>query len=324
VYHGRCQAIPKEQLLERYATSKHRLIFLDYAGSITGRELSNLFVKHDFLGVSKRQLPQRTIQIIKELCKDSRNKVFIVSGNTKEVLVSLFKEILDDPSSPLGIIAHSGVAIRYGNLSLGPPDSERSHGSNAYLESKQDDGGWEYIVGGIADAWPDWMDAAGIPTIMNSYTWRTAGSEWKKTSVSTSWEFRHADPEWGQIQAQKLEKDLVKAVESVNVPVNIIRKRHTVELLPKGADKGRAAEVIMQEIRRLSKRVPDFLLAIGDDSTDEPMFSQVLNFMGSVNSQDTRFDDVYTCTVARKSTSAQYFVKDVTEVLSLLAELPSV
>jgi trehalose-6-phosphate synthase/trehalose-6-phosphatase len=403
-----CQPLIHADLLRSYQHCRRRLILLDYAGTLAPRELGNLAVKRDFLGVSKRKLQPRILSILRRLCSDPANIVFVISGNSPQVLSQAFAEVLADPATPLGIVAHSGVMIRFGyagdrhrrdkgdrdmypsafpssasaasltssgasipsrasasscstspeqaglgllgqivsasaaalgGAALGPAaaamaamagSTQRGHG-HVLVSTHAGEAEWEYLLPGVADEWARWIEAADIPSILEDYSWRTGGSSWRLTEVTASWQFRQADPEWGGMQALKLERELEEAITQVNVPVQIMRKKHTVELLPRGVDKGQAVSYIVEQLRRRLGFEPDFCLCVGDDTSDEPMYAAVLDFMGGKPHSaaapedpprvEERFSHSYTCTVGRKPTTAQYYVQETANVLLALERL---
>jgi len=64
------------------------------------------------------------------------------------------------------------------------------------------------------------------------------------------------------------------------------------------------------------KRGLDFVLYIGDDPSNEPVFTYLNELTKSpLVRQDAK---IYTCTVGRKPTQAKYFLSDQGEVSSLL------
>ena len=75
-----------------------------------------------------------------------------------------------------------------------------------------------------------------------------------------------------------------------------------LEIRPRGVSKGTSA------IAWVNKISPDFTLAIGDDYTDEDMFT---NLTG----------DAYTIKVGRGRTAARFRIKNVDAVLELLEKL---
>jgi len=81
VLEGFCQPLHIPEVIRSFRSCDQRLILLDYAGTLAPRELGNLVVKRDFLGVSKRKLPPKICMILRLLCTDPRNVVFVISGN---------------------------------------------------------------------------------------------------------------------------------------------------------------------------------------------------------------------------------------------------
>jgi len=228
LYKGSCMPLETSSLLQAYKGARQRVILLDFGGTICERELSNIALKRDFLGVSNRKLKPELVHILKRLCKDTRNVVFIVSGNTTKVLMAAFNEIVSDPEVPLGLVAHSGLSIRWGDLQKGmtkkrnvilqPQDESNAGLSEAELELQQkSEQGWEFALPGISREWGQWMVAADVQAILEDYTWRTGGSHWRQSPVTTTWDFRQSDPEWGGIQAKGLEEELMEALQRVNV-----------------------------------------------------------------------------------------------------------
>ena len=82
----------------------------------------------------------------------------------------------------------------------------------------------------------------------------------------------------------------------------------------RGVNKGAAVEQILSALKSEMNVVPDFLLSIGDDRSDEYMFEKLL---------DPRSGNacVFTATVGRKKTVAKYYISDVDSVTGLLAAL---
>lgn len=80
----------------------------------------------------------------------------------------------------------------------------------------------------------------------------------------------------------------------------------TIEVIPHDINKSSLANRILQETS------PDFVLAIGDDRSDEDMFS----FLKKQKSLK-----VITCTVGTRSTEAKYYIPNVDSVLDILEHM---
>mmetsp|Transcript_15997 Transcript_15997/g.18073 ORF Transcript_15997/g.18073 Transcript_15997/m.18073 type:complete len:259 (-) Transcript_15997:262-1038(-) len=254
--------------------------------------------------------------------------------------MAAFHDVLSDPNTPLGLVAHSGLSIRWGSLSdaktrlrrhedinfVNKDESKEKLSEAELIMHQKTAQGWEFALPGISREWGQWMKAADVQSIIEDYTWRTGGSTWSQSPVTTTWDFRQSDPEWGGIQAKSLEEDLMNALQKVNVPVEVMRKKNTVQLMPKGVSKGTAVTQILKELPERMKDNPpvDFALCIGDDIADERMFSALLDFYrpaGNQKQDDESIGHVYTCTVGRKPTEAQFYLNDTKEVVDLLKQL---
>nr|GEX63865.1 hypothetical protein [Tanacetum cinerariifolium] len=68
--------------------------------------------------------------------------------------------------------------------------------------------------------------------------------------------------------------------------------------------------------------VPDFVLCIGDDRSDEDMFEAITRATAGPSLSPVA--EVFACTVGRKPSKARYFLEDPTEILRMLQGLASV
>ena len=98
-------------------------------------------------------------------------------------------------------------------------------------------------------------------------------------------------------------KDELKALVT-NLNLEIMDGDKVIEIKNSGINKGRAANI------KLGKTNYDFIMAIGDDWTDEYTF-------------DAMPDDAFTIKVGTKTTKASYYVEGVQDVRNILKELAS-
>jgi trehalose 6-phosphate synthase/phosphatase len=91
-----------------------------------------------------------------------------------------------------------------------------------------------------------------------------AGSSIEEKDYSLAWHYRGADPELGAQRAKELIDELTQF--TANLDLQILEGKKVVEIRSAAINKGVAtAELIL----RLE---PDFILALGDDRTDEDVF----------------------------------------------------
>ncbi len=108
----------------------------------------------------------------------------------------------------------------------------------------------------------DWKSK--ILPILKMYQDRLPGSFIEEKGFSVAWHYRVADPELSSVRAKELLDDLVSFTASADVQV--LQGNKVIEVRNSGINKGTAASHF------ISKKNFDFMLAIGDDWTDEDMF----------------------------------------------------
>ena len=111
-----------------------------------------------------------------------------------------------------------------------------------------------------------WKDEAR--SILNDYVSKTPGARIEEKSSALVWHFREADTEIGEWQALDLTTHLENTFESS--PVEILTGSKIVEIRQHGLDKGRAYDIVESEHGPF-----DFVLATGDDRTDEDLFERL-------------------------------------------------
>ena len=144
----------------------------------------------------------------------------------------------------------------------------------------------------------DWMEI--IRPILEFYVIRTPRSFIETKNYSLVWHYRNADPDLGEQRSWELKDELKALVTNLNL--EIMDGDKVIEIKNSGINKGRAANIKIGETKY------DFILAIGDDWTDEYTF-------------DALPDDAYTIKVGTKTTKASYYVEGVPDVRNILKEL---
>ena len=104
-----------------------------------------------------------------------------------------------------------------------------------------------------------------VLAILRDFAERTPGSLVEEKTVGLAWHWRMAEPEYGAAQAKELSVHLATLL--TNVPVELLPGDKVLEVRPLGIHKGRVAVEV-------HARQPDaFLVALGDDRTDEDLFA---------------------------------------------------
>jgi trehalose 6-phosphate synthase/phosphatase len=143
----------------------------------------------------------------------------------------------------------------------------------------------------------------GVRPILQLYVDRLPGALLEEKEFSLAWHYRRADPEQATLRAKELLDDL--ATFTRNVDVQVFEGNKVIEIRNSGVNKGSAA---LEWLKQFS---PEFILAIGDDWTDEDMFRALPASAFSVR-------------VGLASTSARYYLSGPATVRRMLHELTEV
>ncbi|MDH5695538.1 MAG: bifunctional alpha,alpha-trehalose-phosphate synthase (UDP-forming)/trehalose-phosphatase [Dehalococcoidia bacterium] len=108
----------------------------------------------------------------------------------------------------------------------------------------------------------DWKEE--VRPILELYVDRTPSSFVEEKEFSLAWHYRKASARLGDLRARELVNDLLNL--TANLDLQVLEGSKVVEVKNAGINKGRAA------LQWLSRQEWDFLLAIGDDLTDEDVF----------------------------------------------------
>ena len=139
-----------------------------------------------------------------------------------------------------------------------------------------------------------------IRPVLESYMDRTPGSLLEEKSHSLAWHYRKADIELGALRALELATDLSNLL--LNQELEILEGSKVIEVKVAGINKGKAATDYMQN------QSYDFILAVGDDWTDEYLFKELP-------------ETAITIKVGTARSAAKYYIENFREVRNLLTGL---
>ena len=164
----------------------------------------------------------------------------------------------------------------------------------------------------------DWESVA-LP-IIQSYTWRTAGSQILRSATKVGWSYRQADPSLGKQNAEFLRSELEAALEQY--PVTLQLASNSLHIVPKGIDKGVAVSTVMEEILNSmgNNTFPGMVVCAGDDAADESMFAALYELAGRYMDQKDTIR-LFGCTVGKKPSQAEYYFNNASEVEKFLQRI---
>ena len=103
-----------------------------------------------------------------------------------------------------------------------------------------------------------------IQKVMEVYVRRCAHSFIEEKNYSMVWHYRNADPEQAKLRSMEMISELNEYTGSLDL--QILMGNKVVEVRNYGVDKGSAAKKV------LANKTYDFIMAVGDDYTDEDIF----------------------------------------------------
>ncbi|MFW6117238.1 MAG: bifunctional alpha,alpha-trehalose-phosphate synthase (UDP-forming)/trehalose-phosphatase [Thermoproteota archaeon] len=248
----------KRELINDYREGEHRLIMLDYDGTLVPLTEKGEEAKAE----------KDVLNLLNTLAQDAKNEVVILSGRNKKTLDKWFKDL------NVGLVAEHGAWIKKRNGKWKATEA---------LET-------------------DWKEE--IRPILELYTDRTPNSFIEEDDFSFSWHYLDVAPELASVRSKELKDtlmDLIATLTPLNLAVSTGRK--VIEIKHADINKGQAAS------RWLSKKC-NFILAIGDDWTDEDLFA-------------TCPPSTYSIKVGLNPSKSRFNIQSVKGVKSLLKTLTS-
>lgn len=154
-----------------------------------------------------------------------------------------------------------------------------------------DEGSWTKFSQNVAD----WKKK--VKPILKEFVARTPGSELEEKDFSFAWHYRRVQPNLAYVRKEALKTKLRSALDSDDI--GVYEGQKIIEVKSKRMNKGVAVAGLA------SKNQWDFILAVGDDYTDEDMFLAMPT-------------DAYTINVGTDHTNARFQIRAVNDVLELL------
>lgn len=202
-------------------------------------------------------------------------------------LLELLRKITADPKTETTIISGRDSVTLAEWLGDLPVNLVAEHGASIrrrdtdWVHEKPIDQSWKPLI---------------RPTL-ELFEQRSPGSMIEEKNHTLAWHYRNVNPELGFIRSRELLDNLHHLLR--NSPLHIIDGNKVIEVRMAGVDKGSVAQ------RLLGKESYDFVLAVGDDKTDEDMFRALAN-------------RAITIKIGRGNTLAQYSLANQAEMIRLL------
>ena len=175
-------------------------------------------------------------------------------------LLHLLKALAEDQKNTLVAISGRDADTLENWLGEVGIDLVAEHGAHIRFTGQKD---WENMVQGVEEGWKE-----ELQPVFEVFVDRTPGSLLEEKGAALVWHYRRAEPGLGSQRAA----ELTEALEGylANTSLHILQGHKVVEVKPSSVSKGRAAQPWLS-----GKTEHDFIIAIGDDVTDEALFEVV-------------------------------------------------
>lgn len=172
-----------------------------------------------------------------------------------EKLLTLLKKLCKDPKNNLVIVSGRDKDTLTEWLGHLPLTIVAEHG--AFYRFKNED--WHSVIQ------PDnnWKDV--IRPILELSVDRTPGSFIEEKNSALVWHFRKSEPDLAKLRTQELKQTLVMMATNLNI--GVFEGNKIIEVKPVSINKGQAVRTL------LDQQEYQFVFCVGDDYTDEDMFS---------------------------------------------------
>jgi trehalose 6-phosphate synthase/phosphatase len=215
----------------------------------------------------------------------------VPTDRVKEFLSS----ISSDPDNHVAIISGRDAGTMekwFGHL---PLTLVAEHGASIKTRNES----WQQLVT-VSEQWKD-----QVRRIMQIFVTRCVGSFIEEKTNTLAWHYRNTQVDLGFARSRELINNLSQLIQ--NTSLQVIDGNKVVEIRMAGFDKGTIT------LRILSETQPDFVLCIGDDTTDEDMFKVLEESAYTVKT--------YTIKIGNRGTAAKYTLPSQQMVLPLLTRL---
>jgi trehalose 6-phosphate synthase/phosphatase len=261
-------------------------------------------VKAEQEAMQARQLTSITVQAVQKIYRKTQRRIIFLdydgtlvgfkaeidSARPDEYLYRLLGDLIGDEANTVVIVSgrnHNTLEEWFGHLSL---ELIAEHGA----WNKQD-GKWKSLPG-LTGQWKQ-----DLYPLLETYVDRTPGAFIEEKDYSLVWHYRKVERSLGELRTNELVNTLRYLINDRGL--QILQGNKVVEIKNMEINKGKAASAIIHN------RAFDFIMAMGDDHTDEDLFKALP-------------ENSLTVKVGNHLSAARFYLKSYVEVRQLLEVLP--
>ena len=281
--------LEKRKLLKYYRNAENKLLVFNYENTL--KEIDESLVQESSVSIlsdpKKLKLlspDRRIITILKSLCSDEHNMVFIISNYDIKLLQKLFEEV-----DNLGLCGENGFYYKY------PSQKE--------------------ILPLVHLTNISWKEQ--ILQIMNMFSESVEGAEIVEMASCITWSYNINNSYFADIQADELKTHLISIINTSKLDL-ITQNNGTLIIRPENVNKGAFLARVLQD--KILEKKFDFIFVIGSDETDEEMFKYLKSAKKYFNNFREKIK-VVSATVTKQVSLANYFLNNIDDCLEILDTL---
>ena len=283
--------LEKRKILKYYKNAHSRLILFSYENTLKEiPEIINQENNNDILKnkkILKMISPdKRILTILKSLCNDKQNLVFIVSSFDIDLLQLMFKDI-----DNLGLCGENGFYYKY------PSEKE-----------------FKTLVNLTNISWKE-----QVIKIMKMFSERVEGAQIQERASCITWSYTINSPNsyFTQIQAEEIKNHLISIINTSKLDL-ITQNDGMLLIRPHNVNKGAFLAKVLQE--KILEKKFDFIFVLGNGESDEEMFKYLKSAKKYFNNFKEKIK-VVSVTVNKQVSMANYFLNNIDDCLEILDSL---
>ncbi len=159
---------------------------------------------------------------------------------------------------------------------------------------------------------------------MQEYCDNVDGSCVEERNSTIVWNYKNAEQEHGGLCAKELCAEITSLI-GPNAPIEIVQGNGFLEVKPVQLKKSTLLSIFLKELSEQVYSKIDFLLYIGADSSDEPVFEYLKKQTNMSGKSQYFSSDCHTnlCILGRKPSKADFYVDEVDKLAILIKKLGS-
>lgn len=302
----RALAMPLYEQRNRLALMQRRLQEYDVVKWVNDFMDQLAQVKQEQLKQKVKIMDEKAMTAIRKHYQNSKNRCLLLDydgtlvpftrlpseASPDNAVKEMLSRLTADPKNHVIIISGRDLSSLDRWLGSFPVTLVAEHGASFKMRNST----WQQMVS-VSDMWKE-----EIRRVMQLFVIRCAGSFIEEKANTIAWHYRNTQSGLGFSRSRELLNTLSQLIQ--NTTLQVIDGNKVVEVRIAGFDKGATALKIVNEMD------PDFVLCMGDDTTDEDMFKALEG-------------EAYTIKINNGASAAQYTILSQTQVLPMLNKLIS-